>query len=139
MLESALLCLALNIYHEARGEPPAGQAAVAQVTLNRAAEKNRSVCKVVFRPKQFSWTNDHVIYDAKGNVLQLKQSAKPEEAEAWDRAIRIASKALRGLIRVDSVGRATHYHTPEVKPGWRKEGIKLTQIGQHIFYKRIRY
>jgi N-acetylmuramoyl-L-alanine amidase len=28
MIEAAIMCLALNIYHEARGEPLAGQIAV---------------------------------------------------------------------------------------------------------------
>ena len=36
LAQGALLCLALNIYHEARGEPLKGQIAVASVTMNRA-------------------------------------------------------------------------------------------------------
>lgn len=36
MIETAVLCLALNVFHEARGEPETGQWAVAQVTINRA-------------------------------------------------------------------------------------------------------
>jgi spore germination cell wall hydrolase CwlJ-like protein len=35
MLDTALLCLALNLYHEARSEDTASQIAVAEVTLNR--------------------------------------------------------------------------------------------------------
>src|SRR5262245_29861041 len=35
--EAQLLCLAENVYYEARGEPMAGQYAVAEVTLNRLA------------------------------------------------------------------------------------------------------
>ena len=50
-------CLASAIYFEARGEPLAGQLAVAEVILNRA-EAGRfgdSVCEVVKQPGQFSF------------------------------------------------------------------------------------
>ncbi|HIE75488.1 MAG TPA: cell wall hydrolase, partial [Gammaproteobacteria bacterium] len=51
-------CLALNIYHEARGESHDGQVAVAAVTLNRmqSASYPDTVCGVVWQPHQFSWT-----------------------------------------------------------------------------------
>ena len=39
LLQSALICLAMNIYHEARSEPIAGRVAVAEVTLNRVESK----------------------------------------------------------------------------------------------------
>jgi len=53
-------CLALNIYHEARGETFEGKLAVAAVTLNRVRHKRfpDGVCEVVWQPRQFSWTHD---------------------------------------------------------------------------------
>src|SRR5437773_4093390 len=41
-----LACLARNVYFEARGEPAAGQYAVAEVTMNRKASRRfpRTVC-----------------------------------------------------------------------------------------------
>ena len=58
-------CLAMNIYHEARGERWEGQIAVAHVTMNRVAhdEWPNNVCDVVYQKKQFSWT--HVVKDVK--------------------------------------------------------------------------
>jgi spore germination cell wall hydrolase CwlJ-like protein len=49
--DKALRCLALNIYHEARSEPRAGQIAVASVTLNRVKSKRfpGTVCDVVMQ------------------------------------------------------------------------------------------
>src|SRR5262245_13587588 len=46
--ENNLLCLARNVYFEARGEPLAGQYAVAEVTLNRRGTAGfpRTVCEV---------------------------------------------------------------------------------------------
>ena len=55
VLTAAVVCLALNIYNEARGEPEEGQLAVAYVTINRAAGKRTKICDEVFRAKQFSW------------------------------------------------------------------------------------
>lgn len=40
LAHSDIKCLALNIYHEVRGEPIIGQVAVAKVVLNRVASSN---------------------------------------------------------------------------------------------------
>src|SRR5262245_60964762 len=68
MQEASLMCLARNGYFEARGEPVAGQFAVAEVTMNRKASRlfPRTVCEVVYQKNwdpirkrevaAFSWT-----------------------------------------------------------------------------------
>ena len=58
MLE--ILCLTVAIYYEARGEPIEGQAAVAQVILNRVQHPDfpDDACAVVFEPDQFSFVGD---------------------------------------------------------------------------------
>ena len=56
MLDLALMCLSLNVYHEARGETPQAQLAVAMATLNRAKTTGQDLCDVVLEPVQFSWT-----------------------------------------------------------------------------------
>jgi spore germination cell wall hydrolase CwlJ-like protein len=38
VFESAIFCLALNVYFEARNEPAEGKVAVAQVVMNRKAD-----------------------------------------------------------------------------------------------------
>ncbi len=50
-------CLATAIYFESKGEPLAGQLAVAQVILNRAESGRwaRDACGVMLQPKQFSF------------------------------------------------------------------------------------
>ena len=49
MISAALMCMALNIYHESRSEEMRGQVAVANVTLNRVASNKwpNDVCSVV--------------------------------------------------------------------------------------------
>jgi spore germination cell wall hydrolase CwlJ-like protein len=85
MIAESLLCLALNIFHEARSEPLESQVAVAAVTINRLKDKDHpsSICEVVYEPKAFSWTrhkkkvrepsfSDEIEYKA---FLQAKQIA----------------------------------------------------------------
>ena len=52
-----ILCLALAMYHEARGQTEAERTAVAQVIYNRALHTNVSVCATVWADNgsQFQW------------------------------------------------------------------------------------
>lgn len=121
----ALLCLALNIYHEARGEPFAGQVAVAQVAMRRAGYKAERVCEVVVAPKQFSWTGS--------------PKKKPADRAAWGRAVLAAKKALlwaKGAGEDRSKG-ATHYHASHVKPLWSRGMTPVAVIGGHYFYRGV--
>ena len=115
-------CLALNIYHEARGERVEGQIAVAQVTLNRVAHKKwpSTICGVVYQPKQFSWT--HLIKDH-----------TPKSTKAWKAAQVIARDVMIGNVEDPTLG-AVYYHANYVNPNWA-EYVDLSKvIGNHLFY-----
>ena len=65
MIEAALMCLALNVYFEARNDTMVGQYAVAQVVINRVQSSKfpNDVCSVVKQSRndgtcQFSWYCD---------------------------------------------------------------------------------
>lgn len=60
--------------------------------------------------------------------------AQAPVAWAWDRARRVAEKALDGAV-AQQVGTATHYHADYVHPWWAPTVAKVTQIGAHIFYR----
>src|SRR3569832_1942068 len=77
ILATAAMCLALNIYHEARGENIAGQYAVAMVTMNRAKHDKSKVCGVVLKPHQFSWTTKMV------HNKRLLKAGQPKVKQAW--------------------------------------------------------
>lgn len=123
-------CLAAGIYFEARGEIEKGQAAVAQVILNRvkAPTYPNTICGVVYQNKhwrnrcQFSFACDGV-YD------------RVNDKEAWNRAVRIARDVSKGKIYLDKVADSTHYHATYVKPRWRKKMKVVDRIGVHIFYR----
>jgi spore germination cell wall hydrolase CwlJ-like protein len=121
-------CLTQAVYYEARGETPAGQAAVAQVVLNRVRHPAfpKTVCGVVFqgansRVCQFSFACNGAM------------RARVEPA-AWRRAERVAHKALSGEVMAE-VGRSTHFHTTAVAPSWGPRLTRVTQVGVHIFYR----
>jgi len=130
-LESSrdLECLADAVYYEARGETSAGQAAVAQVVLNRVRHPAfpKSVCGVVFQGAhvgdtcQFSFACD-------GSMRRQR------EAGAWSRAQQVAAHALAGFV-MPSVGNATHFHVAGLDPGWGPRLLRVAQIGLHVFYR----
>ena len=121
---AAVMCLALNIYFEARSEEPMGQLAVAEVTLNRVMSRRYpdTVCEVVWQRKQFSWT-----HDGKSDV--------PKDAKAWDMAVRAAKLAMKHRDVVIVGNGVTHYHADYVKPYWTTAYERVAKVGTHIFYK----
>jgi len=130
-LESArdLACLTDAVYYEARGENTAGQAAVAQVVLNRVRHPAfpKSVCGVVFQRAvggdgcQFSFVCD-------GSMRHAR------EPGAWRRAEEIAARALDGAVMA-SIGNATHFHVAGLDPGWGPRLLRVAQVGLHVFYR----
>lgn len=134
-LTTAMLCLALNIYHEARGEPLVGQHAVAQVTMNRAERDPNKLCDVVFEPKQFSWTNK--LLPAKGQArTAVVRRLTPKEGDAWNIARAIAFQTAMGNVQDFTKG-AMYYHAVSVSPFWNKTYKLVAVIGQHRFYSEL--
>lgn len=123
-------CLANGIYFEARGEPELGQAAVAQVILNRvrAPSYPKSICGVVYQNKnwrnrcQFSFACDG-------------QKDKITNKRSYSTALRIAGEVTRGDTWIAEVGSATHYHATYVAPRWANAMTQVDKIGRHIFYR----
>lgn len=125
-------CLTTAVYYEARGESPRGQAAVAQVVMNRVKHPAfpKSVCAVVFQGAgrkgcQFSFACD-------GSMR------KHREILAWNRARDVATRALAGAARAE-VGAATHFHTTAVSPMWAPHMLRVANVGAHVFYKFAPY
>lgn len=135
MLDAVMLCLALNIYHEARNQPVKGQVAVSHVVLNRVADKRypNDVCSVVQQAKrtkygklilhkcQFSWWCDG-------------KSDHPRDSDAFRWAMHVSLGVIYGQYPDLSNG-ATHYHSDKVSPKWAIKKVKTAVIGNHIFYR----
>jgi spore germination cell wall hydrolase CwlJ-like protein len=129
-LDQEKRCLAQAIYFEARGEPETGQAAVAQVVLNRMTSGlyPSSICGVVFQNRshykacQFSFA-------CEGRSLRI------HDADSWAQAQRLADDALQGRGWLAQVGGSTYYHANYVRPRWARALQKMDVIGRHIFYR----
>lgn len=119
-ISAALMCLALNIYNEARGEVLGGQQAVALVTMNRAGWEPKRVCEEVHRPGQFSWTTS--------------KRGPPKEKEAWGLALEVARDVMNRRVP-DFTDGATFFHAKRVRPKWRHTEQYVMTLGSHLFYK----
>jgi N-acetylmuramoyl-L-alanine amidase len=125
-------CLARNVYFEARGEPPEGQYAVAEVTMNRKVSKRypATVCAVVHEQRwdairkryvgAFSWTEFYSVPEPSG--------------EAWAFAQKVAADVYYGRApeRLDG---ATYFHARHMKPSWARQQERVGRIGRHVFYR----
>ncbi|MDZ4137839.1 MAG: cell wall hydrolase [Erythrobacter sp.] len=123
-LTEEMRCLAGAVYFEARGEPLAGQLAVAQVIINRSEDNRfpRSYCGVVAQPGQFSFM--------RGSRMPAIRTG----TAAWSRAVAIAEIADKGLWESEA-GDAVFFHAKYVRPSWSHRKTRLAQIDTHIFYR----
>ena len=123
-------CLTAAIYFEARGESVKGQAAVAQVVLNRVRNPAypKTICAVVYQNDdwrnacQFSFACDGV----------RKRVTEPKH---WKMAEEVAMAVTAGKIWLPDVGSATHYHATYVHPRWSRAMEMVKKIGKHLFYR----
>jgi N-acetylmuramoyl-L-alanine amidase len=116
-------CLARNVYYEARGEPSAGQYAVAEVTMNRKASRHypKTVCEVVYQKEAFSWTELSVL--------------EPPDGAAWVRAIQVAEDVYYQRRPRTLQPNVLHFHATYVRPDWSQEKQRVARIGKHVFYR----
>jgi spore germination cell wall hydrolase CwlJ-like protein len=123
-------CLATGIYFEARGESVKGQAAVAQVILNRVRNPAypKTICGVVYQNED--WRNACQFSFACDNVRD-----KVNSPYHWQVARQVAMAVTAGRIWLPEVGSATHYHAVYVRPRWAAGMEKVGRIGMHVFYR----
>lgn len=127
--DEEMACLALTIYHEARGESARGQVAVGHVVMNRTRSTlfPAGVCDVVREGEQhlyrcqFSWWCDG-------------RSDWPRDQDALRESLLLAEQIHDGCGS-DPTGGALWYHATTVRPSWAKSFGPGKRIGQHIFYR----
>lgn len=131
------MCLALNIYFEARGEPEVGQVAVSHVVITRVNDTSGQwlgdACDVISQPSndpskpwlcQFSWT-----CDGKPDIV------KDSDSKAFSKIYELATDIYYGERHFDPTFGANHYVVcgKEKSYHWNMEFI--TKIGKHCYYK----
>lgn len=123
----ALQCLASAALYEA-GDDTRGEAAVAQVVLNRVrhAAFPATVCGVVYQGAERG-TGCQFTFTCDGSLRRQMPDL------AWRRAREVAQRALSGKVDAQ-VGLATHYHTDWVYPYWSPQLRKLARVATHLFF-----
>ena len=137
MIAEAIMCLALNVYHEARDQPFIGQVAVAQVVMNRVYDDRYPdhPCEVVFQGPTYSWKPDFPLrHRCQFSWYCDGKSDKVYDEDAYKQALTIAHGVYYDNLD-DFVEGATHYHAVYVLPEWAESKTPVVQIGQHMFYR----
>lgn len=142
---TALYCMTIALYHEARGEPLTGQLAVARVILNRVKSKvyPDTVCGVVFENAdrrdrcQFSFACDGRS-DMPGNILVYARLLLLSQRILEDRITDRFAPVDPREYRTGDYDQVTHYHTISVAPSWDRRIRRVGQIGNHVFFRSAR-
>ncbi|MDX6749199.1 cell wall hydrolase [Geminicoccaceae bacterium 1502E] len=121
--------LALNMYHEARGEGRMGMLAVGWVVLNRSEDRAfpRSIRDVIMQGAdksrcQWAW-------------LCSGRDLEPRNSRMWDEALALADELLN-VRPPDPTGGALWFRQiVEGDPDWGQV-VRTARIGNHIFYAR---
>ena len=123
-LDEQANCIAVAVYHEARGETLEGQLAVARVIMNRAASGQypTSWCGVVKQPWQFSF------------VRNGRMPGVDEGSTAWRNALGVTRIAIHNAVP-SLEQNVLWYHANYVAPSWGRRLTRVSQIGAHIFYR----
>lgn len=122
-----LFWLAVNAYHEARGQGFEGMVAVCHVVCNRAASRRGPIKFHVLAPWQFSWANN---------------GARPpiKEYEAFEECLRAAMTCIEERHSGSNLSGADHYYASTGKnaipaPSWAKNMKTVAKIGDHLFLR----
>ena len=138
LIETALMCLALNTYHEAKNQSMIGQIATAQVVMNRVADSRypNTVCEVVKQGPKYKGSDVPVRHKCQFSWFCDGKSDEPRrDSKEWFKAQDYARIVLSGRIVLDVTEGATHYHATYVRPAWARTKTRTTRIESHIFYR----
>jgi len=127
MIASTLMCLAMTIFTESRGEPYKGQVAVASVVLNRVEKNHSDVCTEINKTGQFPWAKDK-FKKIKGSYVLLKNAIPT--GIYWQKSLDLAKAMIEGTEEVlpNIIAFDSKKH-----PEWKM--AKAYVIGHHYFYR----
>ena len=127
-----VMCIAMAIYWEARGEPIEGQFAVGQVIINRMHDPRypSDACSVVYE-------GGEARHECQFSFYCDGRSDQPTDYVPWKVAQLIAQAVYEGRA-APVIGEATHYHATRVRPDWASTGQVVGKINQHVFYRGVK-
>jgi len=123
-LRAQAVCLALGLYHEARGQSANERIAVAQVVFNRMTESGDSICGTLWAHsgRYFQWV--------KRPVSQIL----PHEGAVWA-SLQHLALALIAHRPADITHGATYFYNPKLcAPAWADTGT-VTARFENVFLR----
>ena len=143
--QEEISCLAVNIYHEARGESEEGKLAVAFVTLNRVKSNAYpdTVCEVVYQGKHKpSWRDKEKLVPIRYRCqFSWYCDGKPDivlDFDSYEEIITLAMNVWYGRYE-DITDGSLFYHADYVNPAWASKMAMTIRIDNHIFYRMASY
>jgi N-acetylmuramoyl-L-alanine amidase len=121
VIAEAVLCAALVVYGEARGEPYIGREAVVHVLVNRVKLNKTTICWETFKPGQFAG---------------VEGRSQLPRGHAWADAIAVSRRVIEGGA-ADFTGGATHFDNIEEfgLPRWAGAKQVTGKWGNHTFFR----
>jgi spore germination cell wall hydrolase CwlJ-like protein len=128
-----IMCLAKDIFYEARDQSIIGKVAVAYVPVNRSISSLKSLCSIIQKKSnhvcQFTW------------VCHKKSNTK-SEAVAWSLSLKIAHAVYNRLVDDPTNGAKFYYNPRKAHSHWAKfkNAVQTLYaingfIGDHVFLK----
>jgi len=115
-------CIALAVFSESRGESYLGQAAVAQVVLNRAEQAGRTPCDAVTQVAEFQ------------AVEQLSADPWRIDAATWQRPLGVAEAVATRDFDAGACATATAFYGITLpRPEWATALKVVCRVGRHQF------
>lgn len=127
-----VMCIAMAVYWEARGEPIEGQFAVGQVVINRMHDPRypSDACSVVYE-------GGEVRNECQFSFYCDGRSDQPIDTVSWKLSQLIAEAVYSGR-GFPVIGEATHYHATRVRPDWASTGDVVATVNDHVFYRGVK-
>jgi len=127
--QAEMKCFVDNLYHESRGESYEGVYAVGRVVLNRYASGKypKDLCKIVYQPKQFSWTSSYQPSIRETTVYEYLQEIADEVIQDHEEGVK---DPTNGSLHYLSLSR----WSAKKRPSWAWTFPIRRIIGQHIFF-----
>ena len=132
-------CMAVNIYHEAGGEPYMGQVAVARVVMNRVLHGFASnPCKVIYQmTTRWNPNTEQTITHCQFSWVCQRKKDPHNDNPIYVQAEDIARQVLDENKWKDEISSdLLFFHSTSVKPNWSY--YEKLRIGNHIFYSKTR-
>jgi len=130
-MTTAMMCMALAIYFEARSETLVAQHMVAEVIMNRVASPKypSEVCAVI---QQDLGPNDH---DCQFSFYCDGVPETIDDVVAFEKALWAGIDVITGAHERVLPTNTMWYHTKAVAPSWSGNLVHVSMSEAHHFYK----